>query len=148
MAKYVLAGTSMIYSFLRSHFSAVHDCIFTWCKLLSFRLVTFSQFNSCSGNVLCWDCVLIKESVDYLCRDMAPTRNLKQKPYNFTRNTLKACLSTQASLLSGFVISKTHKWPKATRKTAKHKCAVMKVPFFVFFLVKTTMFNNDISQTV
>ena len=46
---------------------------------------------------------------------------LKQKPYNFTTNTLKAYLSAQASSLSAFVISKTHKWPKATRKTAKRK---------------------------
>ena len=33
---------------------------------------------------------------------------LKQKPYNFTTNTLKAYLSVQASSLSAFVISKTH----------------------------------------
>ena len=33
---------------------------------------------------------------------------LKQKPYIFTTNMLKAYLSTQASRLSGFVISKTH----------------------------------------
>ena len=33
---------------------------------------------------------------------------LKQKPYNFTTNTLKAYLSAQASSLSAFVISKTH----------------------------------------
>ena len=26
------------------------------------------------------------------------------------------------------------------------KCAVVKVPFFVFFLVKTTMFNNDTAK--
>ena len=28
----------------------------------------------------------------------------------------------------------SYKWPKATRKTAKRKCAIAKVPFFVFFL--------------
>ena len=33
---------------------------------------------------------------------------LKQKPYNFTTNMLKAYLSAQASSLSAFVISKTH----------------------------------------
>ena len=33
---------------------------------------------------------------------------LKQKPYNFTSNALKANLSTQASSLSAFLISKTH----------------------------------------
>ena len=33
---------------------------------------------------------------------------LKQKPYNFTTNTLKAYLSAQASSLSAIVISKTH----------------------------------------
>ena len=40
---------------------------------------------------------------------MAPTPNigiLKQKPYNFTTNTLKAYLSAQASSLSAFVMSK------------------------------------------
>ena len=33
---------------------------------------------------------------------------LKQKLYNFTTNMLKAYLSSQASSLSAFVISKTH----------------------------------------
>ena len=33
---------------------------------------------------------------------------LKQKPYNFITNTLKAYLSTQTSSLSAFMISKTH----------------------------------------
>ena len=33
---------------------------------------------------------------------------LKQKPYNFTTNTLKAYLSAQTSSLSAFVIRKTH----------------------------------------
>ena len=33
---------------------------------------------------------------------------LKQKPYNFSTNTLKAYLSTQPSSLSAFMISKTH----------------------------------------
>ena len=43
---------------------------------------------------------------------MAPTCyicNIKQKPYNFTTNTLKPYLSAQASFLSGCVISKTHR---------------------------------------
>ena len=74
----------------------------------------------------------IRESVDSLCRDGADAQymelTLKQKLYNFTTNTQKAYLSTQASSLSDFVISKTHKWPKATRKTAKRKkCMVAKV---------------------
>ena len=57
---------------------------------------------------------------------------------------LKAYLSIKASSLSAFVISKTRiGGQKPHRKTARHKCAVMKVAFFVFFLVKTTMFNND-----
>ena len=48
--------------------------------------------------------MLIRESVDYV--GMAPTRNIynTQKPYNFTTNTLKACLSAQPSSLSAFVI--------------------------------------------
>ena len=53
----------------------------------------------------------IRESVDSLCRDGADAAIyaiLKQKPYNFTANTLKAYLSAQTSSLSAFVISKTH----------------------------------------
>ena len=56
-------------------------------------------------------CGFIRESVDSLCRDDANVKYmqyLKQKPYNFTTNMLKAYLSTQASSLSAFVISKTH----------------------------------------
>ena len=60
---------------------------------------------------------IIRESVDSLCRGGADVQYiilyilyaiLKQKPYNFTTNMLKAYLSAQASSLSGFVISKTH----------------------------------------
>ena len=53
----------------------------------------------------------IRESVDSLCKDGADAAIyalLKQKPYNFTTNTLKAYLSAQTSSLSAFVISKTH----------------------------------------
>ena len=41
--------------------------------------------------------LIIRESVDSLCRDGARRAIyaiLKQKPYNFTKNTLKAYLST------------------------------------------------------
>ena len=53
--------------------------------------------------------LLIRESVDSVCWDGADVQYLiKQKPYKFTTNTLKAYLSVQAFSLSGFVISKTH----------------------------------------
>ena len=44
-------------------------------------------------------CYIIRESVDCLCRDGADTRYMqyiKQKPYNFATNMLKAYLSTQS----------------------------------------------------
>ena len=53
----------------------------------------------------------ISESVDSLCRDGADAQYMqyfKEKPYNFTTNTLKAYLSTYSSSLSPFMISKTH----------------------------------------
>ena len=50
----------------------------------------------------------IRESVDSLCRDGADAQYFKQKPYNFTTNTLKAYLRAQSSPLSAFMISKTH----------------------------------------
>ena len=77
---------------------------------------------------------------------------LKQKPYNFTTNTLKAYLSAQASSLSAFVISKTHisgQKPLGRQLNAKvcgSESAIFRI--LSFFLVKTTMFNNDIWQTV
>ena len=72
-----------------------------------------------------------------LCRDGADAQYLKQKPYNFTTNTLKAYLSTQASYLSAFVISKIH------IVAQKPKCAVVKVPFFVFFFLCSDHLSND-----
>ena len=41
-------------------------------------------------------------------RDTTVYAILKQKPYNFSTNTLKAYLSAQPSSLSAFMISKTH----------------------------------------
>ena len=101
-------------------------------------------------------CMHIRESVDSLCRDGADAAIyaiLKQKPYNFTTSTLKAYLSAQASSLSDFVISKTHisgQKPRGRQLNAKvcgHESAIFRI-LLSFFLVKTTMFNNDISQTV
>ena len=67
---------------------------------------------------------------------MAPTAIyaiLKQKPYNFTTNTLKPCLSTQASSLSGFVISKTHisdqkpHGRQLNAKVCRHESAIFRI---------------------
>ena len=91
---------------------------------------------------------------------MAPTRAiyaiLKQKPYNFTTKTLKAFLSTQASSLSAFVISKTHisglklRGTQLNAKVCDSESAIFRIlSFFLsLFLVTTTMVNNDISQMV
>ena len=55
---------------------------------------------------------------------------------------VKASLSSQPFCLSAFMI----KLPKSLAKVSQmQKCA--KVPFFVFFLVKTTMFDNNDSST-
>ena len=65
---------------------------------------------------------------------------------------LKAYLSAQASSLSAFVISKTHisgQKPRGRQLNAKvcgSESAIFRI--LSFFLVKTTMFNNDIWQTV
>ena len=99
---------------------------------------------------------LIRESVDSLCRDGVDTQYtyaiLKQKPYNFTTNSLKAYLSAQASSLSAFLISKAHisgQKPRG-RQLNKKGCGSESAIFRIlcFFLVKTTMFNNDIWLTV
>ena len=70
----------------------------------------------------------IRELADSLCRD-------GNAQYSFE------CLYDQQD---------SYKWPKTTRKTVKGKsmCMVAKVPFFSFFLITTTMFNNDISKMV
>ena len=75
-----------------------------------------------------------------------------QKPSTFTTYTLKAYLSAQASSLSAFVISKTHVSGQKLRgrqlnaKVCGSESAIFRI--LSFFLVKTTMLNNDISQTV
>ena len=53
---------------------------------------------------------------------------LKQKPYNFNTNTLGAYLSTFECLYDQ-KDSYIYMCPKAMRKTAKHKSAILKVPF-------------------
>ena len=89
------------------------------------------------------DTALIRESVDSLCRDGADAQIyaiLKQKPYNFTTNTLKAYLSAQASSLSAFVISKTHisgqkpHGRQLNRKVCGSKSAIFVILLLSFFL--------------
>ena len=80
---------------------------------------------------------------------MVPTRNvctiLKQKPQNFTTNTLKAYLCAQASTLSAFVITKTHVVAQKPRRGQLNaKVCSSESALFVFFLAKVIMFNNDI----
>ena len=59
---------------------------------------------------------------------------IKQKLYNFTTNMLEAYLSTQFFSSSAFMISKTHLVAQKPRERQLNtKCAVTKVPFFVFF---------------
>ena len=67
---------------------------------------------------------------------MAPTRNIcntKQKPYNFTTDTLKGYLSAQASSLSACVISKVHtsgQKPRGRQLNAKvcgHEIAIFRI---------------------
>ena len=83
------------------------------------------------------------QSVDSLCRDGANTAILKQKPYNFTTNTLKAYLSAQASSLSAFVISNIHisgQKPCGRQLNAKvcdSKSAIFRILSYSFF-VQTT----------
>ena len=97
--------------------------------------------------------ITIRESVDSLCIGMAPTRKyviLKQKPYNFTTNTLKAYLSAQASSLR---VSKTHKWPKALkprkRQLNKKVCGSKSAIFVILsFFLQTTLSNKDNSKMV
>ena len=64
-----------------------------------------------SGGVWVYLGIIIRESVDSLCRDGADAQYMqyfnKQKPYNSTTNTLKAYLSAHSSSLSAFMISKT-----------------------------------------
>ena len=88
--------------------------------------------------------VCIRESVDYV--GMARTCNTCN---NFTTNTLNAYLSTQASPLSAFVISKTHiSGQTPCGRQLNTKVCGSESAIFHILVVKTTMFNNDISQTV
>ena len=55
----------------------------------------------------------------------------------------------QASSLSGFVISKTHASGQKPRgRQLNAKVCGSESAIFLILLVTTTMFNNDISQTV
>ena len=76
---------------------------------------------------------------------------LKQKPYNFTTNTLKAYLSAQSSSLSASVISKTHRSAQKPRgRQLNAKVCGCKIAIFLIlsFFVTTLCSNNDISKTV
>ena len=66
--------------------------------------------------VLVFFALVLRELVDSLCRNGADAQYMQylNKSRITSPQTLKAYLSNQASSLSGFVISKTHKWPKAT----------------------------------
>ena len=62
---------------------------------------------------------------------------------------LKAYLSSQASSLSAFVISKIHiVAQKPHGRQLNTKVCGSKSAIFRILLVKTTLFNNDISKTV
>ena len=96
----------------------------------------------------------IRESVDSLCRDGADAQYMqyKQKPYNFTTNTLKAYLSAQTSSLSAFVISKTHisgqkpHGRQLNTKVCASKSAIFRILLF-FFLCSDHFVNYDNSKT-
>ena len=66
---------------------------------------------------------------------------LKQKPYSFTTNMLKAYLSTQPSSLSAFMINKTHQVGQKPRgRQLNTKACGSESPIFVIlsFFVQTT----------
>ena len=64
-----------------------------------------------------------------------------------TTNTLKTYLSAHPSYWVPLWSARLVKLPKALQKTAKPKvCGSKSAIFYSFFLVKTTMFNNDISK--
>ena len=91
--------------------------------------------------------LIIRESVDSLCRDGANAQYMQQKPYNFTTNTLKAYLSTQASSLSSFMISKTHKIGQKPRgRQLNAKVCVSKSAIFLI-LCSDHWLNDDNSKT-
>ena len=80
-----------------------------------------------------------------------PSHLDRESIYNFTTNTLKAYLSTQASSLRAFVISKTHisgQKPRG-RQLNKKVCGSKSAIFVILsFFVQTTLSNNDNSKTV
>ena len=99
-------------------------------------------------NVVHW--LKRRESVDSQCKDGADVQYMqyfKQKPYNFTTNTLIAYLCAQASSLSAFVISKTPisgQKPRGRQLNAKvcdSKSAIFRIllSFFVTTFVQTTI---------
>ena len=98
--------------------------------------------------------LFVRESVDSLCRDGANAQYmqiLKQKSCNFITNTLKAYLSTQASSVSAFVISKAHtsgQKPRERQLSAKvcnSKSAICHI--LSFFLHYDFCSNNNNSKT-
>ena len=80
----------------------------TCCECKQLQYGNMGILSKCSSR----DVLLIRESVDSLCRDGADAQYMqylsKTEPYNFTTNTLKGYLSVQASSLSAYVISKTN----------------------------------------
>ena len=61
---------------------------------------------------------------------------IKQKPYNFTTNMLKAYLSAHSSSLSAFIISKTHiVAQKPCRRQLKAKVCSSKSAISLFFFL-------------
>ena len=97
------------------------------------RLLTGLRNNPTSSS---W--ASVRELVDSLCRDGTNTQYTQYLSKNHTTSPQicqkHICLSAQLFALSAFMISKTHiSAQKATQKTAKCKCVVAKVTFFVFF---------------
>ena len=73
---------------------------------------------------------------------------LKQKPYNFTTNTLKAYLSAQASSLSAFLISKIHKSGQKPRGRQLNANVCGSKSAILRLLCSDHFSNNDNSKTV
>ena len=82
--------------------------------------------------------------VDSLCRDGADAQYMQY----LSKSCITAYLSVQASSLSALVVSKTHiVAQKLRRRQLNTKVCGSKSVIFVI-LVKTTVFNNNIWQTV
>ena len=85
-------------------------CVMLFVKLYPFELNVIVLQPACCKSITGFlvHTLIVRESVDSLCRDGADAQYmqyLKQKLYNFTTN---AYLSAQTSTLSVFVINTTH----------------------------------------